>query len=141
MTVSRQMSDISRWRRALPWLSVVSWAALIFYLSAQASLKTDLGIWDLILRKGAHMVEFAVLCLLLWNAIRQTGMAFGRSLALADMIALAYAVSDEIHQRYVPGRVSALRDVGFDVAGIVIMSLMIFMLRPKRTARAGAAVG
>jgi len=130
----------SFWRGALPWLSVIAWAALIFFLSAQPTPTTELGTWDLILRKGAHMVEFAVLCLLLWNAIRQTGMAFSQALAIAVAVSLLYAFSDEFHQRYVPGRTAALRDVGFDTAGIIIIGLIIIALRPNRTARAGPTV-
>ncbi|MHB9112131.1 MAG: VanZ family protein [Thermoleophilia bacterium] len=127
----------SSWRVALPWLSVIAWAALIFFLSAQPNLKTDLGIWDLILRKGAHMVEFAVLCLLLWNAIRQTVTVSFAALAFAVAISLLYAFSDEFHQRFVPGRSGALRDVAFDAIGIVIMSVIIIALRPNRTAQGG----
>ena len=37
--------------------------ALIFYLSHQPSLGTGLGVWDLILRKGAHITAFGLLCL------------------------------------------------------------------------------
>lgn len=122
------------------WLAAIAWAALIFYLSAQSSLIEDIGAWDMILRKGAHMLEFAVLSLLLWNAIRQTGMVFGKTIAIAAIASLLYAVSDEFHQRYVPGRNAALRDVGFDAAGIIIMSLIIISLRPKKTARARASV-
>lgn len=127
-------------RRALPWLSVIAWASLIFYLSAQPSLKADFGIWDFILRKGAHIVEFAVLCLLLWNAFRRTAVTYIFALLPAVAISLFYAFSDEFHQRYVPGRTPALRDVGFDAAGIAIMSLIILALRPKISARVGPSV-
>lgn len=126
-------------RVAIPWLSVVAWAALIFYLSAQPSLKTDLGIWDLILRKCAHVLEYAVLCLLLWNAIRQKIITSRTALALAAMISLIYALSDEFHQRFVPGRSGALRDVGFDSAGIIIMSTIILLLRSDRKSRVGTS--
>lgn len=103
-------------------------------------MKVELGISDLFLRKSAHMTEFAVLCFLVWNAIRQKGYAFGRALTLAATVSLLYAFSDELHQRYVPGRIGALRDVGFDAAGIMIMSLIIIALRQKRTARAESPV-
>jgi len=128
------------WRSVMPWLAVGAWAALIFYLSAQPSLKTDMGTWDFILRKGAHMAEFAVLCLLLWNAFRQTGIAYVTALLPSAAVALAYAFSDEFHQKFVPGRTSALRDVGFDAAGIAIMSLFIFMRRRKSTERVDTMV-
>ena len=49
--------------RFVPPLAVM---ALIFYLSHQPSLGTGLGVWDLILRKGAHITVFGLLCLA-WN--------------------------------------------------------------------------
>jgi len=124
----------------LPWLAAVLWAALIFYLSARPSLKTNWGVWDFILRKAAHMAEFAALSLLLWNAIRRRGIAFSRALALAAAAAFLYACSDEFHQRYVPGRTGSFRDVAIDSAGIIVMGFIIFRLRPKKTAPAKVAV-
>jgi len=51
------------------WLPVVVWAAVIFLFSSIPSLGTGLGVWDTILRKGAHMTEYAILGLLLLRAI------------------------------------------------------------------------
>ena len=52
------------------WLPVFLWAGLIFYLSSRSGLSSGLP-WpyDFILRKGAHITEFAVLFLLLWRAL------------------------------------------------------------------------
>ena len=75
---------------------------LIFLLSAQPELSTDLGLADLILRKAAHIVAFGTLTLLWWWALRPLGP---RALPLAASIALAYAISDEYHQTFVEGRV------------------------------------
>ena len=78
------------------WLPVVAWAALIFALSSIPDLGTGLGGWDLALRKIAHAAEYAVLGALLLRAI-------GRELPAAA-IGIAYAVTDEVHQAFVPGR-------------------------------------
>jgi hypothetical protein len=51
------------------WLPVLVWAAVIFTFSSIPSLGTGLGDWDTILRKGAHMTEYAILGLLLLRAI------------------------------------------------------------------------
>ena len=40
------------------WLPVVAWAAVIFAFSSIPSLGTGLGVWDTILRKGAHLTEY-----------------------------------------------------------------------------------
>ncbi|MCB0862307.1 MAG: hypothetical protein KDB66_03740, partial [Solirubrobacterales bacterium] len=42
---------------------------LIFFLSDQPDLSTGLGLWDLVLRKLAHMSVFALLTLLWWRAL------------------------------------------------------------------------
>lgn len=51
------------------WLPVFLWAAVIFYLSSQPGLKSGL-LWpyDFILRKLAHITEYAILFLLIIRA-------------------------------------------------------------------------
>ena len=81
------------------WLPVVAWAAVIFAFSSVPSLGTDLGTWDLILRKCAHLAEYAILGALLTRATRAP--------ALAVLLAGVYAVTDEVHQTFVEGRIGA----------------------------------
>jgi VanZ family protein len=88
--------------------------ALIFFLSAQPDLSSGLGDWDLVLRKLAHMTEYAVLYLLWLRAL--PGVAPWVPVA----IALGYAVTDEIHQSFVEGRHGAVIDVGIDAVGITL---------------------
>ncbi len=94
------------------WLPVALWAGAIFVFSAIPSLGTGLGTWDLVLRKLAHMAEYAVLAALLWRALDSLGPAFG--------LAVAYAVTDELHQHFVRGRHAAARDVAIDAAGAAV---------------------
>ena len=47
--------------RIVPWLAVLVWCAVIFWFSSIPSLGTGLGAWDLLLRKAAHMTEYAIL--------------------------------------------------------------------------------
>jgi VanZ family protein len=92
---------------------------VIFVLSAQPNLGTGLGVWDTILRKGAHMTEFALLCWLWWRA-------FGhRRLALAAAITLAYAATDELHQHFVTGRHASALDWLIDAAGVAVAVALI----------------
>ena len=86
------------------------WAGVIFALSSIPSLSTHLGTWDLILRKAAHLTEYAILAALLRRATGSYGWAFG--------LALAYAASDEYHQTFVQGRHGSPIDVGIDAIGI-----------------------
>jgi VanZ family protein len=93
------------------WVPVVLWAGVIFALSSIPSLGTGLGTWDYVLRKCAHMTEYAILAALLYRALGRHMPAF--------FAALAYAASDELHQRFVHGRHGTPVDVAIDAVGIV----------------------
>jgi VanZ family protein len=93
------------------WLPVVVWAGVIFALSSIPALGTGLGGWDVLLRKLAHITEYAVLAFLLRRAL---------SAPWAFAAAVLYAISDEIHQSFVRGREGRLRDVLIDAVGIVL---------------------
>ena len=107
-------------RAASVWLPIVLWAALIFALSSIPSLGTDLGTWDLVLRKAAHVVEYAVLGALLGRAL-PTVPAF--------VAGVAYAVTDEIHQAFVEGRAGTPIDVAIDAVGVLLGVLALRLAR------------
>ena len=92
---------------------------LIFLLSAQPDLDSGLGVWDLILRKLAHAAEFGLLWLLWWRALGRRGIA------VPALIAIGYAVTDEIHQTTVDGRVGSPVDVLIDSAGVALAILAV----------------
>src|SRR5690554_7578811 len=106
---------------------------LIFYLSCQAgeeSSKLSAGITDAIvkavktvapqtdmdidtfnhlLRKNAHFFSYFVLGLLVMNALSNSGIRGFRCIVLALGVSILYAVSDEVHQLFVPGRAGQFR--------------------------------
>lgn len=98
------------------WAPVVLWAGVIFAFSAVPSLGTGLGTWDLVLRKLAHMTEYAILAALLYRATRSAPLAFA--------LASAYAVTDELHQTFVGGRHGSPVDWAIDTAGAGIGVLL-----------------
>ena len=105
---------------------------VIFFLSAQPGLNSGLGIWDLVLRKLAHMTEFGLLWFLWWRAFEY------RAPAGAAFIALAYAASDEFHQSLVQDRTGSPWDVAIDAAGIGVAAAAVmlwFRLAPSRASR------
>ena len=114
---------MARSRLLTVWLPVVVWAAVIFTLSSIPSLSTGLGTWDTILRKGAHLTEYAVLGALLYRAL-------GREL-LALAVGLAYAASDELHQHFVHGRHASPLDVAIDAVGVAAGMLVWLRLRER----------
>jgi VanZ family protein len=108
------------------WLPVAAWAAVIFAFSSVPDLGTGLGGWDLVLRKLAHAAEFAVLGALLARATGRSGPALA--------IGALYAVSDELHQSFVPGRLGSPLDVAIDAVGVAAGVLFWQSLRARRIA-------
>jgi VanZ family protein len=99
---------------------------LIFGLSAQPALpQAPDELLDTLLKKGAHMIEYAILVVLLWRAwnARQRPVA---SLALAFVLAVLYAASDEFHQTFVPGRLGRVQDVLIDSLGAALAALGVW---------------
>jgi VanZ family protein len=94
---------------------------LIWFLSAQPDLSSGLK-QDFVLRKAAHVTEFALLTVLWARAIAGFGRGAARRAAplTGAAIALAWAAVDERHQHFVQGRVGAAHDVAIDAIGIVL---------------------
>ncbi len=94
------------------------WAGLIFYLSSIPDLNSGLGYWDLILRKLAHAVEYAVLAALVARGVMGSAPVGKATVVwVAFAVSVLYAASDEFHQRFVPGRYGSWLDVGIDSLG------------------------
>jgi VanZ family protein len=103
------------------WLPVFLWAAVIFAVSSIPSLSSGLGTWDTVLRKAAHITEYAILGALLYRAFEREAPAF--------IAGVAYAVTDELHQHFVHGRHGALVDVVIDAAGVALGLLVWLRVR------------
>jgi VanZ family protein len=105
------------------WLPVVAWAALIFALSSIPSLSSGLGVWDTVLRKGAHIAEYAIFGALLYRALEREAPALAA--------AIAYAAADEVHQHFVRGRHAAPVDVAIDALGAALGMLVWLRVRER----------
>lgn len=103
---------------------------LIFYLSSIPNLKTDLEtVYDMILRKGAHMFEYFVLIILLWYAFKPVRLWMLTKLNIVFILAFLYAVSDEWHQTFIMSRSGNIWDVGIDTIGIIAGLLFIKFIK------------
>lgn len=132
-------------RNVIHWLPVVLWMTLIFMLSSQTSVGSNTlskGITKLIIeiigkflpinietstvdvhvsqlnhfvRKFAHFFSYMILGIFVSNALHKSG---SKKVILYSLVfCVVYAVSDELHQIFVPGRGCQLKDVIIDSAG------------------------
>lgn len=121
------------WRRAARhWLPVLLWMLLIYVASNQSDLPAARsGGLDFLVKKSAHLAEYTILGLLVWRALRATWPAARFwLLGLATVgVGLLYAVSDEMHQIFVPTRQSRPLDVLVDLLGLLAAVLLLRLSR------------
>ncbi len=102
--------------------------ALIFVMSSIPELPAGAaGIDDGV----AHALEYGVLAALLLRGFagtRRAGVS-GRAAVFAVLVATGYGISDEVHQRFVPGRIADLADLAADAAGASASVALIWAWR------------
>ena len=108
------------------WLPAVLLAGMIFYFSSIPDLRSGLpDIFDIVLRKIAHAGEFGILAILVMRAISSLKQQHSRKpsfnvILIVIIIVILYAISDEIHQGFVSGRVASATDVLIDSIGAIL---------------------
>jgi len=106
------------WRYTSLWLPVFLWGGIIFWLSSIPYLRITESPWDLVLRKVAHVGEYAVLARLIARALSGSLFWSWRKIfVLSLVVSVLYAATDEYHQTFVAGRVGCVRDVCVDFLG------------------------
>ena len=144
--------------RTVLWTLVVLWMAIIFSFSAETaeeSLETSDGIVEVVVekllenkkdnmsvseyesfktkvshfvRKAAHFSAYMILGILTLSALIVHGQKNKTKAVTSLGICFLYAVSDEIHQIFVPGRAGRFSDVMIDTAGAVLGVLLVFCI-------------
>lgn len=111
-----------RLRRFLSlWGPVLLQTGLLFYLSSQRMLPHGPRFTD----KVAHFVAYGLLALLFLRALHGGFVPLNRPRALfAIALAIAYGVSDEFHQSFVPGRDASGYDLLADALGAITATLL-----------------
>lgn len=111
---------------------------------SEAELYIQSESMQLIIRKGAHMAEYALLALLLYLHLRYYPLS-QKQLALAAWgITTGYASTDEFHQLFVPGRAGRLSDICIDSLGGILgisFTIIIFHFLNKRKNKANYQKG
>jgi VanZ family protein len=109
------------------WLPPLLLMAIIFFLSSRQGIAvTHTFLYDFIIFKTLHMLEYGLLTLLFARALHKTSNLPKKDvILLAGMLALLYGMFDELHQTYVPTRSGAIRDVFIDGIGITGMCYLL----------------
>ena len=124
-------------RSALPAdLSTIESSRLSAFIAGLLSLEYDLA--EVLVRKTAHFTEYAVLGASLSINVRDFIRLRGIDavppaavFAAPWLISVFYAVTDEIHQYFVPGRSCELRDMAIDACGAAVGVLAAMALNRK----------
>lgn len=109
------------------WLPVLLWMGTIFFLSSRPG--TDYPEVGFAFQKGAHVLVFGVLAVLLFRALEGSGLATRPAYFWAWLGASLYGVTDEIHQLFVPARFGNPVDVAIDSVGAALGLFTLFVAR------------
>jgi len=133
----------------LPWLAIIGWIAIFFTLNQHSghqfgnisatitntfhhilqtifpSLTHDERTFYQLIRKSAHFFEYMLLGTLILHALRHRLLS---GAIIAIFISFFYAVTDEFHQLFVPGRSGEIRDVMIDSLGATTGVIIYFVL-------------
>ncbi len=133
------------------WGPTILWMGAIYYASSVNTWTVVEGPPELqAVRKSAHVFEYALLALLIGRALLGTWTAGGggatRTLMLwvwrwGALLASLYAVSDEVHQGFVPRREFHFEDIAIDMLSAIAalgVWYVIYVEWQRRKAREGA---
>jgi VanZ family protein len=114
----------------LRFLPAVLMMLAIFLFSAGSAVHTQEPLLQTVINKGGHMIGYGLLALAFWRMFEFEENRFW----LAWLLAVLYALTDEYHQSFVPGRHPSLFDaMFFDALGALIaLWLVSRLLKSKR---------
>lgn len=140
----------------ISYAMLIAWMTVIFMLSHEpadvSSTRSDVisaaitslsggqldDVSTYVVRKSAHAVMYLVLGVLAYRVMRGHGLGDRRAVGFSILLCAVYAISDEVHQVFVPGRSGEVGDVLLDTvaAGIGVIGYHgIKQYLTKRAAR------
>ncbi len=118
-------SWISQWGPALLLMGLIFWAS-----STPGSDLPKFGHWDFLLKKGGHMLGYALLAAAYLYAL--TARKISRVQLLISLgLAILYACTDEWHQQFTPGRTPSVTDVLIDTTGALFGLAVCYVVRVR----------
>jgi VanZ family protein len=126
---------LARWR----WAYAVVASAILFYLSSiPIRQPANVPYID----KVEHVTAYTILALAYYNVVSAGGRRAGWIVAIgAWMATVAYGISDEWHQSFVPGRTADVADALADAAGGAVGIGLALWMRNEFVRRAGTGPG
>ena len=152
-------------KRMLLFILLIFWMGLIFFFSAKpavqsAKMSTSVGKmigrvvvpefeeWsdtkqdafakkiDFAVRKSAHACEYAALSVLFFVNYKKKSRKIKQIVGMSALNTALYAVTDEIHQLFVPGRSGQITDVILDscggLIGAVLSAIILYLIRKRK---------
>ena len=80
-------------------------------------------------RKIAHITEYLILGLLMFNALKQFNIL---NIYYAIILCILYSCTDEFHQLFINGRSGSFRDILIDTIGILLGTYLYKILVIKK---------
>ena len=117
------------------WTFAILWGILIFTLSSLPSLPgTDRMLFGLPSDKWLHFCEFGFFGFLVARGAMKSWARWHRAkkITVAFSICFLWAVADEVHQGFVPGRSKDMLDLLADTGGIIFAQILTFNLSALR---------
>lgn len=116
------------------WIPAVAWMIVIFLFSTRESVQVSPEhVVNFVFFKTLHVLEYAILFVLYYRALKNsfsTRTSISVFLA-AFLFTILYAITDEVHQTFIPTREGKPRDVIIDAIGASLAWFTIARLLPK----------
>ncbi len=114
------------------YLPPLVWGILIFSGSSVAAPSVTPVFWlDFVIHKTAHIIEYAILGILTYRALKTENISHREAVVYAIIIAAFYGLTDEFHQSLTPHRTTRLRDVIIDTIAATGGIFIVWKLLPK----------
>lgn len=97
---------------------------------SEIELERLVEIFQPVIRKFAHYTMYTIGGFLIYNQQVQYKNTKKKQIVISALIGIGYAITDEIHQLFVPGRSGRFFDIGIDSLG-VISGILIYIILEK----------
>lgn len=81
-----------------------------------------------VIRKIAHFSVYTLFGVLLMALVIKTNVKYRWKMIIPLLIGLIYAISDEIHQVFSPGRTPKVTDIYIDMLGVLLGTLLVLLV-------------